>query len=114
MIIDEEVGWTVTECARRLGVARNTLSRLLHGRIGISPKMALALERAGWSSADHWMRIQAAWDLARARRELDAAWDVRLSVAVSPKYSEVERARPVVRSFHQVVELFQAGVPGVP
>lgn len=70
---DEEVGWTVTECARRLGVARNTLSRLLHGRIGISPKMALALERAGWSSADHWMRIQAAWDLARARRELDAA-----------------------------------------
>ena len=70
---DEEVGWTVTECARRLGVARNTLSRLLHGRIGVSPKMALALERAGWSSADHWMRIQAAWDLARARRELDAA-----------------------------------------
>ena len=70
---DEEVGWTVTECARRLGVTRNTLSRLLHGRIGISPKMALALERAGWSSADHWMRIQAAWDLARARRELDVA-----------------------------------------
>ena len=70
---DEEVGWTVTECARRLGVARNTLSRLLHGRIGISPKMALALERAGWSSADHWMRVQAAYDLARARRELDAA-----------------------------------------
>ena len=70
---DEEVGWTVTECARRLGVARNTLSRLLHGRIGISPKMALALERVGWSSAAHWMRVQAACDLARARRELDAA-----------------------------------------
>ena len=81
---DEEVGWTVTECARRLGVARNTLSRLLHGRIGISPKMALALERAGWSSADHWMRIQAAWDLARARRELDAAQDVRLSWPYRP------------------------------
>ena len=70
---DEEVDWTVTECARRLGVARNTLSRLLHGRIGISPKMALVLERAGWSSADRWMRIQAACDLARTRRELDAA-----------------------------------------
>ena len=70
---DEDVGWTVTECARRLGVTRNTLSRLLHGRIGISPKMALALERVGWSSADHWMRVQAAYDLARARREVDAA-----------------------------------------
>ena len=70
---DEDVGWTVTECARRLGVTRNTLSRLLHGRIGISPKMALDLERVGWSSADHWMRVQAAYDLARARREVDAA-----------------------------------------
>ena len=70
---DEEVGWTVTDCARRLGVARNTLSRLLHGRIGISPKMALALERIGWGNADHWMRVQAAHDLAQARRGLDAA-----------------------------------------
>ena len=70
---DEEIGWTVTECARRLGVARNTLSRLLHGRIGVSPKMALALERIGWGNADHWMRVQAAYDLARARRGLDAA-----------------------------------------
>ena len=70
---DEEVGWTVTECARRLGVARNTLSRLLHGRIGLSPKMALAMERIGWGNADHWMRIQAAYDLARTRRRQDAA-----------------------------------------
>ena len=70
---DEEIGWTVTECARRLGVARNTLSRLLHGRIGVSPKMALAMERIGWGNADHWMRVQAAYDLALARRGLDAA-----------------------------------------
>ncbi len=60
--------WTVTECAKHLGVARNTLSRLLNGRMGISPEMALALERLGWSNADHWMRLQAAYDLAQARR----------------------------------------------
>ena len=70
---DEEVGWTVTDCARRLGVARNTLSRLLHGRIGLSAKMALSLERIGWGNADHWMRVQAAYDLAQARRGVDAA-----------------------------------------
>ena len=35
---DEEVNWSVTECARRLDVARNTLSRLLNGRLGISPR----------------------------------------------------------------------------
>ena len=64
----EAVNWTVTECAQRLGVARNTLSRLLNGRIGLSAQMALALERLGWSNAEHWMRLQTAYDLAQARR----------------------------------------------
>ena len=69
----EGVGWTVTECAERLGVARHTLSRLLNGHAGVSPAMALALERLGWSDADHWMRIQASYDLAQARLKEAAA-----------------------------------------
>lgn len=68
----EETGWTVTECARRLGVARNTLSRLLNERIGISPAMALGLEQLGWSTADFWMRVQAAYDLAQERLRQEA------------------------------------------
>ena len=66
-------GWTVTECAERLGVARHTLSRLLNGHAGVSPTMALALERIGWSEADHWMRMQASYDLAQARLKEAAA-----------------------------------------
>jgi plasmid maintenance system antidote protein VapI len=31
--------------------------------------MALALERIGWSNVSHWMRLQAAYDLARVRRQ---------------------------------------------
>ena len=69
----EASGWTVTECAKRLGVTRNNLSRLLNGRIGISPTMALALERIGWSNADHWMRLQAGYELAQERRKQEAA-----------------------------------------
>ena len=69
----EAEGWTVTECATRLGVARHTLSRLLNGHAGVSPTMALALERVGWSDADHWMRMQASYDLARARLKEAAA-----------------------------------------
>ncbi|MDD9986227.1 MAG: HigA family addiction module antitoxin [Spirochaetaceae bacterium] len=65
--------WTVTEAAKRLGVARNTLSRLVNGHIGISPTMALALESIGWSNADFWMRRQAGYDLAQARRARAAA-----------------------------------------
>ena len=63
----EEMGWTVTHAAGQLGVARHTLSRLLNGHSGISPSMALALERIGWSNAGFWMRRQASWDLAQAR-----------------------------------------------
>ena len=68
----EETGWTITECARRLGVARNTLSRLLNERIGISPAMALGLEQLGWSTADFWMSLQAAYDLAQERLRREA------------------------------------------
>ena len=59
---------SVTDGAKILGVARHTLSRVLNGQAGISPEMAIRLEKAGWSNADHWMRVQAAYDLAQARR----------------------------------------------
>lgn len=68
----EEAGWTVNEFAARLGVSRNTASRLLNGRCGISPEVALALERVGWSNAEFWMRRQASYDLAMARRAREA------------------------------------------
>ena len=68
----EEVGWSVSEFATRIGVSRNTASRLLNGRCGISPSVAIALERIGWSTADFWMRRQAGYDLAQARRKLAA------------------------------------------
>ena len=61
-------GWSVGEFADKLGVSRNTASRLLNGHCGISPKVALALESIGWSNADFWMRRQSRFDLAAARR----------------------------------------------
>lgn len=70
--IDAE-GWTVSDAASRLGVTRNTLSRVVNGRAGVSPRLALALERLGWSDAGHWVRMQGAYDLARARRAETAA-----------------------------------------
>ena len=59
---------SVTEAAAQLGCTRPALSRLLNGRVGISPAMALALERMGWSNASFWMRLQAAYELAQERR----------------------------------------------
>ena len=69
----DETGWNVTETATRLGCERGTLSRLLNGRAGVSAAMALALEGIGWGTAEHWMRMQASYDLARERRKRTGA-----------------------------------------
>lgn len=52
----------------QLGCTRQALSRLLNGKAGISPTMALSLEHIGWSNASFWMRLQAAYELAQERR----------------------------------------------
>ena len=53
------------DIARRLGVKREALSEFLAGRAGLTPELALDLERIGWSNAEFWMRLQAAHDLSR-------------------------------------------------
>ena len=63
----EAEGWTVSETAERLSVSRVALSRVLNGRASVSA--ALALERIGWSDAEHWMRMQAIYDVAQERRK---------------------------------------------
>ena len=69
----DDVGWNVTETAAQLGCERGTLSRLLNGKAGVSANMALALEDIGWGTAEHWMRMQASYELAQARRDRAAA-----------------------------------------
>ena len=71
----DEVGWNLTETAAHLGCERGTLSRLLNGKAGVSANMALALEDLGWGTADHWMRMQASYELAQARRVLERRED---------------------------------------
>ncbi|MDE0716955.1 MAG: HigA family addiction module antitoxin [Rhodospirillaceae bacterium] len=65
----EETGWNVTETAARLKCDRGTLSRVLNGKAGLSATMALALEDIGWGTAEHWMRMQASYELAQVRRK---------------------------------------------
>ena len=64
----ESLGLSVIDAARVLGIARHTLSRVLNGHARLSPQMAIRLEKAGWSNADRWMRLQTAYDLAQARQ----------------------------------------------
>ena len=59
---------TVTAAAKALGVTRKALSDLLNGHSGVSPEMAIRLEKLGWSTADHWLRMQLQYDLWNARK----------------------------------------------
>ena len=63
---------TIGEAARKLGISWNTLSRVLDGRCGIPPEMALTLEAMGWSIAAFWMRLQSYNGLAQVRKRLAA------------------------------------------
>ena len=62
------LGLEVTEAAHRLGMSRTSLSRVINGHAGISPDLAVRLERAGVSSARFWMTLQTNYELAQAER----------------------------------------------
>ena len=70
------LGLSVTDAAQALGVSRVTRSRLLNGKAGISPEMALRLEQ--WlgielgGAAEVWLQQQLAYDLATSRHALSA------------------------------------------
>ena len=64
---------TAQATARRLGISRATLHRVLSGRGRLTPELAVRLEELGWSDADFWCRLQSQWEIARVRREREAA-----------------------------------------
>ncbi len=67
------LGLSVTEAATQLGVARVTLSRMLNGRAGISPEMALRIE--AWLGVERggearlWLAEQNAYDMWQAEQK---------------------------------------------
>ncbi len=65
------LGLSVSEGAKRLGVSRKQLSDLVNGHAGISPEMAIRLDKAFGGGAEIWYRLQAAYDLADAMKRAD-------------------------------------------
>jgi antitoxin HigA-1 len=65
-IIDAH-GLTVTSGALALGVTRQALSTLLNGHAGLSPSMALRIEKAFDVKMDTLLRMQTAYEIAQAR-----------------------------------------------
>jgi len=70
------LGLTVTQAAEQLGVSRVTLSRVLNGRAGVSPEMALRIEAwlgvARGGEARLWLAEQSAYDVWQASQKFKA------------------------------------------
>ncbi len=64
----DALGLTVAETAEALGVTRQQLYNVINGRSGITPEMALRLEKGVGGTADAWLGMQAAYDLAQLRQ----------------------------------------------
>lgn len=64
-----ESGLSVSELAKKLGVSRVALSRVVNGRAAVSADMALRLAAALGGSAESWLRMQAAYDLWHASKK---------------------------------------------
>ena len=65
----EPLGLNVSEAARKLGVSRKQLSDIVNCRSGISPEMAIRLDKAFGGGAETWYRLQSAYELAQAMKK---------------------------------------------
>ena len=63
----DALGLSVAGAAVGLGVTRQQLYNVLKGKSAISPDMALRLEKALGGTAESWLTLQTAYDLAQAR-----------------------------------------------
>ena len=77
----EPLGLNVTEAAKRLGVSRKQLSDIVNCHAGISPEMAIRLDKAFGGGADTWLRLQVAYDLAKVMKHANEIKVERLSPA---------------------------------
>ena len=64
----DPVDLSVTEAAKALGVTRQALNNVVNGKAGISPDMAIRLDKAFGGTAEAWLALQTAYDLAQARK----------------------------------------------
>jgi addiction module HigA family antidote len=64
----EELGVSVAKGAEALGVTRSQLYRIMCGESAVSSEMAVRLEAVLGLTADHWLRMQNAYDLAQIRK----------------------------------------------
>ena len=72
-----ELKTTQGRFAELLGVSRVSIAMLLNERRSLSPEMALRLEKLLGTSAESWLRMQAALDLWDGRQQPERLRTIR-------------------------------------
>ncbi len=67
----EPLDLTASDVADSLGVHRATFSRLLNGKIDVTPEMAMRLSDVFGGSPESWINMQTSHTLARLRNSDD-------------------------------------------
>jgi addiction module HigA family antidote len=67
----ESTGLSVTDASARLGVTRQTLSRLINCKTSLSPEMAVRVSKAFGTTPEHWLRMQLAYDMAQMQEKME-------------------------------------------
>lgn len=71
-LLANHTGLSIAQVAKNLGVNRNTLFNLMQGQTGISPAMAVRLEKAFPNTdAEFWLNLQKMYDLWQAKQQVD-------------------------------------------
>jgi addiction module HigA family antidote len=67
----DELGLSIAQGAKVLGVTRHALNNLVSGKRGVSAEIAVRLSKAFGSSPETWLGMQTDYDLAEVLRHVD-------------------------------------------
>lgn len=65
------LGLSQDALAKELGVSRRRVNEIVNGRRGLTPDTALRLAKYFRTDPELWLRLQADWDLHRARVDFE-------------------------------------------
>ena len=71
----EPLGLSAAEGAEWLGVSQERLASVISGRAGVSPEMAIRLDKAFGGGAETWYRLQAAYNMSKV---MERAGDIHV------------------------------------
>lgn len=63
-----ELAWNQTDLAKRSKCSARKINEIVNGKRSISPEFAIVLEKVLGTTAEMWVRMQADYDLWRARK----------------------------------------------